>query len=394
MKASFCKQHGKYRIIIPPKWTDTGKRQLRFFDSKAKAETAAKEIARNHGIDPAKKLSSDEIALAQLIKKGYQGDPKKAFEALSQHLRMMEKIQKPGTTLEQACREYLDHHEHEKSHPVTIRKYRSTLKRFSADLKGHGLPIIEVTKDEVINVYLKRFGPGVTRMTQWSNLRAFFNWAVENQYLAANPIGDTKPLDRWESNKEILPVEDFRRILFAAAEKYPRLLPYFVLGGLAGLRRCEMISNTGAENDPRIEWSDIDFKLGKIRIRQEVAKETNAEDRKRSIPLEPAAAAWLGLIAKTDGPVLTMSQSTLQRDKAELLDMLKLKVPENALRNSYASYGCAFRSIGDVARAMGDLEVTIKRYYVDLVDDPELGRAWFDIRPGGERKIVPIKEVA
>jgi hypothetical protein len=51
------------------------------------------------------------------------------------------------------------------------------------------------------------------------------------------------------------------------------------------------------------------------------------------------------------------------------------------LRNSYASYGAAFRSIGDVARAMGDLEVTIKRYYVDLVDDPELGRAWFAIRP-------------
>jgi integrase len=221
----------------------------------------------------------------------------------------------------------------------------------------------------------------VTRMAQWSNLRAFFNWAVENQYLGTNPIGNIKPMDKWESNKEIVGIEDFRRILFACADKCPRLLPYFVLGGMAGLRRCEMISNTGAENDPRVEWSDIDFKANKIRIRQEVAKETNADDRRRSIPLEPAAAEWLQRVAKADGPVLEISQSTLQRDKAELLDRLGLAVPENALRNSYASYGAAFRSIGDVARAMGDLEVTIKRYYVDLVDDPELGRAWFGIRP-------------
>ena len=387
MKAIYEKSRNRFKIIIPPAITGTSKRQVKYFITKLQAEAEIRKIKRNGASQP----EINETEQAALVLAKQLGVSENQFlDAIKHYQKTVLAIHKPGVTLFEVCKAYIDHHEAEKSHPVTLRKYRSTLNRFSKGLKGDTLLIVEVTKEYVIDGYLKPFGPGVTRMTQFSNLRAFFNWAVENGYLATNPIGDTKPLDRWESNKAILEPEAFQWILVACAEKYPRLLPYFVLGGLAGIRRCEMISSTGIENDPRIEWTDIDFKLGKIRIRQEVAKETNADDRRRSIPLEPAAAAWLQLIAKTEGPVLEMSQSTLQRDKAELLDMLGIKVPENALRNSYASYGCAFRSIGDVARAMGDLEVTIKRYYVDLVDDPELGRAWFDIRPGAARKIVPM----
>ena len=386
MKPAFCKQHQKWRIIIPPKRSDSGKRQCRFFANEKDAWVEIKKINRDGGPQP---VVSDTERAALTLAKQLGMSENQFLAAMTHYQKTVLSVTRRGATLLEASKAYLDHHEKE-SHSVTVRKYRSTLKRFSKDLGGHALPLIEVTKDQVINVYLKRFKPGGTRMTQFSNLRAFFNWAVENEYLATNPIGNTKPMDRWESNKEILEPEAFRRILTAAAEKFPRLIPYFVLGGLAGLRRCEMISSTGAENDPRIEWADIDFKLGRIRIRHEVAKETNADDRKRSIPLEPAAAAWLALVAKTEGPCLEISQSTLQREKTALLDSLELKVPDNALRNSYASYGCAFRSIGDVARAMGDLEVTIKRYYVDLVDDPDLGRAWFNIYPTTTRKIVPM----
>ena len=322
MKISYLPDRKRFRIIIPARWSQTHKRVQLFFKTKQEAEDKIRQI-RHDGLRGAEKLSDDALAFLQFAKSEY-GDLKMAFESLRQHSRMVAKIKNPGATLLVVSKAYLDNHEAEKSHPVTIRKYRSTLKRFSADLDGHALPIVEVTKDQVVNVYLKRFGPGVTRMTQWSNLRAFFNWAVENEYLATNPIGNTKPMDRWESNKEILEPEAFRRILTAAAEKFPRLIPYFVLGGLAGLRRCEMISSTGAENDPRIEWTDIDFKLNKIRIRDEVAKQTNADDRKRSIPLEPSAAAWLDLVAKTEGPVLAISQSTLQREKAALLDELEI----------------------------------------------------------------------
>ena len=45
------------------------------------------------------------------------------------------------------------------------------------------------------------------------------------------------------------------------------------------------------------------------------------------------------MVAKPSGPIMEISQSTLQGLNGELRDTLKLEVPENGLRNSYASYG-------------------------------------------------------
>jgi integrase len=392
MKATKDKQSGRYQIIIPPKWTGTGKRQRKFFDTKTEAETEATKIARNHGIDPAKNLNDDDLMLVQLIKKDYEGSARKAFEALSQHSRMIAGVKNPGATLDQACAAYME--AHSGYHPKTKSKYDSTLNRLCQELNGN-MPMLELTEEKIKEGYLtKRFkdkAPG-TLLTQYRNVHAFVVWAFENHYLAVNPLERSKPPAKWNAKKEILEFEAFRRILQTCEQnpRFHRLIPFFALGGLAGIRRCELISSQSADKDPRLEWRDILWDKNQIRVRHEVAKETQAEDRRRVIPLEPSLRQWLQLVAKTEGPIMAISQSQLQRDKAELLETVKVKVSENALRNSYASYGAAFRSLGDVARAMGDLESTIKRFYVDLVDDPDLGRAWFDIRPDSARKIVPM----
>jgi len=53
-------------------------------------------------------------------------------------------------------------------------------------------------------------------------------------------------------------------------------------------------------------------------------------------------------------------------------------VAENCLRNSYATYAQTFRSPGDVARAMGDAEGTVKRFYVQTLE-PGAGKNWFNL---------------
>jgi site-specific recombinase XerD len=389
MKPVYCEQHGKFRIIIPASITGTGKRQMRFFNSKSEAEAEAIRI-RREGIDPKRDLKSDDITILNLLKKRYGDDATEIIRRLDFAEKYLDAVPKEKRlTLEQVCEAYIAYHKKEQNNWRTVSKYDSTTDRLCAALNPN-MPFVELT-EEKIDHYLSQWKPGGNRLAQYRNVHAFVVWAWRNKYIAANPLALSKPKDKPRAKKGILKVEDFRRILFLSAEKFPRLLPFFVLGGFAGLRRCEMISSQSVTEDPRLEWSDIDFKLNKVRIRQEVAKETRAEDRRRSIPLEPTAKEWLQLVAKAQGPVIEISQSTLQREKEALLDMLGgLKVPDNALRNSYASYGAAFRSIGDIARAMGDLEVTIKRYYVDLVDDPELGRAWFAIRPDSERKIISM----
>jgi hypothetical protein len=47
---------------------------------------------------------------------------------------------------------------------------------------------------------------------------------------------------------------------------------------------------------------------------------------------------------------------------------MRVRSPENCLRNSYATYAKTFRSSGDVARAMGDAEGTVKRFYVQTLE--------------------------
>ena len=83
-----------------------------------------------------------------------------------------------------------------------------------------------------------------------------------------------------------------------ATTKYQFLLPYFVLGGLAGMRTCELVrSNPG---DPILNWEDILWAKNLILVRHEVAKQTRSRDHKRYIPLEPHAAAFYAQTLKPD----------------------------------------------------------------------------------------------
>ncbi len=91
--------------------------------------------------------------------------------------------------------------------------------------------------------------------------------------------------------------------------------------------------------------------------------------------------------------MVEISQSTFQRLQAELFHKTKVKMPENALRNSYATYALTFRSMGDVAKAMGDLESTVKRFYVGDILEAETGREWFNQCPNPEPAAGKILQI-
>jgi len=398
MKITLCKATGKYQIIIPPAITGTGKRQRRFFSDKKEAEAKIREIKR-HGLDFIHQLESDDVLLSKLIKKEYGGSARKAFEALSQHSRMTASVTKRGATIHDAAVEFNKEVEREKN-VRTLYKYRSTLRRLT-ELVGPQMPMVELTREQ-LDGYLDPFKPG-TRRAQYANVKRFINWSLEKGYLGIDPMAHSKPKDKWGVNNEPLGVEEFRRILFVVAglepaiageaptDRYFRLLPYYVLGGLCGMRRAEIISSYAS--DPVIEWRDINWDRNWIHVRHEVAKQTGAQDQSRYIPLEASAAEWLRMIPVRTTQIMEISQSTLQRLNHELLHKLKVEVPDNGLRNGYASWGATFKTPGELAKAMGDLESTVRRYYIKR-REPESGRVWFAIRPTSGRKVVPMNSAA
>jgi hypothetical protein len=70
------------------------------------------------------------------------------------------------------------------------------------------------------------------------------------------------------------------------------------------------------------------------------------------------------------------SPTHFNRSRRKLAAAMRLKSPENCLPNSYATYTLTFRSLGDVAKAMGDTEATVKGYYIETLA-PDVGREWF-----------------
>jgi hypothetical protein len=115
-----------------------------------------------------------------------------------------------------------------------------------------------------------------------------------------------------------------------------------------------------------------------IVVRHEVAKQTRSRDHKRYVPLEPEAAEILRPLAQ-EGPVITCCDNHLYIKRRELAHDMRIKLPENCLRNSYATYALTFRSIGEVAKAMGDAESTVKRFYVQTLE-PGVGHEWFQTK--------------
>jgi integrase len=323
-------------------------------------------------------------------------DEHQFLDAIRHYQKTVLAVKRSGATIYEAAVEFKKEIEREKN-VRTLYKYRSTLRRLT-ELVGLETSMVELTHAQ-IDAYLDSFGPGTTRRAQYANVKRFINWSLSKGYLSVDPMANSKPKDKWASNNEPLGVEEFRRILFVVSglepaipgdvptNRYFRLLPYYVLGGLCGMRRAEIISSYAS--DPVIEWRDINWDRNWIHVRHEVAKQTGAQDQSRYIPLEPAAAEWLRMIPVRTTRIMEISQSTLQRLNHELLYKLKIEVPDNGLRNGYASWGATFKSSGELASAMGDLESTIRRYYIKR-REPESGRAWFAIRPTSGRKVVPM----
>src|SRR4029077_5526536 len=108
--------------------------------------------------------------------------------------------------------------------------------------------------------------------------------------------------------------------------KYKRLLPYFVLGGLQGLRTCEMVRERA--DYPVIEWRDFLWNKKLLVVRDEVAKQTRARDRLRYVPLEPASVKLLRSLTG-EGPVIQIPSLAFQSLRRGLCKEMKIRWPVN-----------------------------------------------------------------
>ena len=147
----------------------------------------------------------------------------------------------------------------------------------------------------------------------------------------------------------------------------PRLLPFIVIAGFAGLRHAEIT---------RLDWSDIDLAEGFI----EIAAHKSKTDTRRIVPIKDNLRAWLSPLAKASGPVIEIVNisAAVQR----LARSAGIKWKHNALRHTYISARVAeCADIPRVADEAGNSPQIIRTNYLKRLR-PSSAAAWFSIMPG------------
>jgi integrase len=332
--------------------------------------------------------------------------------------RAVELLEPLGATILEAAKFYAEHLNRVRtSKPVAtaveelqIAKTRDNLRtRYLNDLKVRlnrfsqsfgERPIATISAGE-INAWLRALAVNpFTRNTFRLRISTLFSYAIERGWCRANPVKEVKKL-KASAGIGILTPEQFAKVLEAASEA---TLPYWLLGGFAGLRRAEI---------ERLEWKDILFDLVKYRaFTQAIStsdKEAIAKAEKewrpstlvevpalkaktasrRFVQIQDNLAAWIE-------PYIGRTGNVCPRNLRKLLEADRKAAglkswPSNALRHGFASYHLAhFNDAAKLALELGhtDQEL-IFRNYRELVRPSEAEKYW-NIRPATQTNLVAI----
>ncbi len=194
-----------------------------------------------------------------------------------------------------------------------------------------------------------------------------------------NPVADLEPEKVEAGEPQAYNPEIVAKLMQAALDHKPELVPVIALGMFAGLRVSEAII---------IDLDKLPRKAGE---EFRVTGKTGA----RMATLTEAAAAWLAAQPRRKGKAWEKSPRMLVDAMQELFRIAAVDAIDNGARHSYISYRTAeTRDVARVADECGNSVSTIKNHYRQLVTSEQAAR-FFAIRPESEasrqKKIVFLK---
>ena len=168
----------------------------------------------------------------------------------------------------------------------------------------------------------------------YRNLRTFFNWAVENEYLVDSPMRKIKPPKVPTKNPEWLSESDLEIVLEKVKNK--KLVPIYKLLFYTGLRANELLT---------LRWENIDIEKKIISIKNGNGFQTKTQID-RTLPINLKALKIFrdlnqqnktGLIFRKNGIKLNVDYVSKQFKKAIRETNLNQHLHLHSLRHSFAS---------------------------------------------------------
>lgn len=347
------KDHAKDRwyISIPPKLSDTGKRQKRFFKSKQEAEHEIQRIKirkQNHGT-AAKLLSPAEEQQAasafQLLRKA--GCTTQLVTIISEYVARISK-DKASQPLGFAWDAYMARQD-KNIGSVHSRRLQCTKKRFASLLNT---PVAALTAQNIESL-LEGASP-TYRNAMLREIRSVLNWSMggTRKWLSHNPADDLE-FSAVAKGKEvqIYAPGDIQKLLSATVRDHPTLIPSIAILVFAGVRPDHLDGEI-----VKLEWSHVVLDdAGHERI--ELPGSITKTAKKRTISIRPALQSWLkwhlqrggtseGLVCPTRGQKLR----TQMRDIFETAHVTRI---QDGFRHTFASYLAPVEGMDRVEQELG-----------------------------------------
>jgi site-specific recombinase XerD len=210
-------------------------------------------------------------------------------------------------------------------------------------------------------------------------LTTLFSYAAadEQAWCPRNPLASIDPEQVKTAEPLAYSPESAQKLMQAALDHKPALVPVLTLQFFAGLRTSEAVG----------------FDLGRLDFAADEFKLADGKTGARSCPFLPACKAWLTVQPRRQGPAwITPSPTIRSKGKAspeyglhaamrELFELAGVVKITNGARHSFVSYRCAeTRNEAKVADEAGNSAAMLKKHYRNITT-AAAAKKYFAIRP-------------
>ena len=370
------------------KWTVRGKEKgkwvRKFFPKKAEAETYA-QIKNTELLNTGTEGAAFPLALRAMAIEcerdlaPFQKTIRDAVNFYLPHLARLSKARPVATVLEEA----LASKRADGLKKPTLIEFEHRGGHFATAFDGRDID--SITQEEIETWLRSAFPHPVTRNNNRKSVVNLLNFAVSKKYIDANPAKGIKKAREARSEIGILTPSQVSALLTKAEKE---ILPYFAIAVFAGIRPEELAPPLKA--DAGLEWSDVKWNQGIIRVRAEVSK----VGKPRNVKIEPALAKWLQPYRHSKGRIVPVNYRELFRATRKAAGIAAW--PADCLRHSFASYWLQVnRDAPALALEMGNSVEVILERYSKVLDEPEDAKKFWSIVPlKGKGKIVAFEKAA
>ena len=218
-----------------------------------------------------------------------------------------------------------------------------------------------------LEAWLDKQGPmaDITRKGYITYLGGLFSFAVQREYIQANPTKRVTKPKITHHTPRYMPAADVKKFLTAVLAERPGMIPKLAIGFFAGIR---------VEEIDGLDWSNVNLADRQIRIPGEIAK----TGRPRLAEISDNLYEWLRPHAQLAGQI-GLKAKWFGTHKRRIASIAGVEFPKNGMRHTFATMHLAmYENAPKTAHALGHEGSTtlLYRNYAGVAPKEEAERFW------------------